>query len=258
VSLKKSFQENSKVMKKLDYVALISYLLLWILIDGPRNSNPIIFGSVFFYHFIALLIALLVHIQIVKKRFKFSIFYLGYLVVLAIATCVLKILIERLLWKFCASSFDYSLTVITYEGSDFFKQYSSLFKSYLIFFLFHELINKVSIQESKSSKKELDKKVLFIKSNKEIIQIPIIDIFYFEGLKDYVKVYSKKGVHITKRTLISLEGELDNEMFLRVQKSYIVNRMYIEKLKGNRIEINGNDIPIGAAYKESIKKIFSI
>jgi len=99
---------------------------------------------------------------------------------------------------------------------------------------------------------------LFIKSNKEIIQIQIMDIFYFEGLKDYVKIYSKNGMHITKRTLISLENELDNETFLRIQKSYIVNRIYIEKLKGNRIEINGNDIPIGAAYKDSIKKIFSI
>ncbi|WP_169301346.1 LytR/AlgR family response regulator transcription factor [Pontimicrobium aquaticum] len=171
----------------------------------------------------------------------------------------MKVIIERLLWEFCAFTFDYSLTVITYEGSDFLKQYSSLFKSYLIFFLFYELINNMfSNQKSKSSKKKLDEKVLFIKSNKEIIQIPIIDIFYFEGLRDYVKVYSKRGMHITKRTLISLESELDNEMFLRVQKSYIVNRTHIEKLKGNRIEINGNYIPIGAAYNESIKKIFSI
>jgi len=246
------------VIKKLDFILLASYLFFWMLIDGPRNSNPIIFSSILFYHFIALFLALLFHINIAKKRFGFSRFYLVYLVVLTIIACVLKILLERFIWEFCAYTFNYSLTVITYEGSDFFRKYSTLFKSYLIFFLFHELISKLFVQEPKPSKRDFNKNVLLIKSNKEIIKIPTIDIYYFEGLKDYVKIYSKNGMHITKRTLISLEDELDKEMFLRIQKSYIVNSMYIDKLKGNRIEINGNDIPIGSAYKDSIKKIFSI
>ena len=51
-----------------------------------------------------------------------------------------------------------------------------------------------------------------------------------------------------------LEGLLPGKWFIRAHRSYIVNFKKIKLIKGNLIEINGIEIPIGANYKDLLFK----
>ena len=46
--------------------------------------------------------------------------------------------------------------------------------------------------------------------------------------------------------------KLDNQHFVRIHKSFIVNLKKIEKLEGNRVIIAEKKLPIGTSYKQIV------
>lgn len=91
---------------------------------------------------------------------------------------------------------------------------------------------------------------LFVKSNKQLIQVQIEQIDYIEGLKDYVKIVVNGKQIITRESMKSIENLLSNNNFSRVHKSFIIPLEKISKIDGNRVFINDTEIPIGKTYKE--------
>ena len=49
-----------------------------------------------------------------------------------------------------------------------------------------------------------------------------------------------------------LEDALPQNAFLRVHRSFIVNLSKIKSVKGNSLEMEKADIPVGANYKERL------
>ncbi|MCJ8320177.1 MAG: response regulator transcription factor [Colwellia sp.] len=108
-----------------------------------------------------------------------------------------------------------------------------------------------AVEETKS-------KTLFIKVDKKLIQLAIDQISFLEAYGNYVKVWVNDKVYLTPRTLISFEKELvsDNEEFLRIHKSYIVQKSQIISIENKIIEMNNQQqIPVGKSYKHMIKLI---
>lgn len=98
---------------------------------------------------------------------------------------------------------------------------------------------------------------IFVKSDYENIKLNFDDIKYFEGLKDYIKIFtiSHKPI-LTLSNFKNIEKKLPENLFIRVHRSYIVSLKYINSVQRNRIIIDGIRIPIGQNYKdEFIKKI---
>ncbi|MDO9276845.1 MAG: LytTR family DNA-binding domain-containing protein [Lutibacter sp.] len=98
---------------------------------------------------------------------------------------------------------------------------------------------------------------IFVKSDYENIKLNFNDIKYFEGLKDYIKIFSTSHKPIlTLSNFKKIEEKLPEDLFIRVHRSYIVSLKYINSVQRNRILIDGVRIPIGQNYKdEFIKKI---
>lgn len=98
---------------------------------------------------------------------------------------------------------------------------------------------------------------IFVKSDYENIKLNFGDIKYFEGLKDYIKIFSTSHKPIlTLSNFKKIEEKLPEELFIRVHRSYIVSLKYINSVQRNRILIDGVRIPIGQNYKdEFLKKI---
>jgi two-component system, LytTR family, response regulator LytT len=97
---------------------------------------------------------------------------------------------------------------------------------------------------------------LFLKSDYKIKRINFQNIFYIEGLKEYVKVYtmlSEKPI-LSLSSLKILETKLPADKFMRVHRSFIVNLEKIETIDRSRIVFGKKYIPIGEQYKEKFQE----
>lgn len=103
---------------------------------------------------------------------------------------------------------------------------------------------------------------LFIKADYQVKRIDYSDILYFEGLKDYVKLYIQSADKpiVFHSTMKSLEEKLPTDRFMRIHRSYIVNLDKIKTIERDRILFGKERIPISKQYKdvfdEFVKKKF--
>lgn len=99
------------------------------------------------------------------------------------------------------------------------------------------------------------KDFLFVKSGYKQLKIALKDILYFEGLKDYVKIWIKDNPSpiLTLMTLKSLEQELPSKQFMRVNRSFIVSLNYIEEVERGLILINNVQITVSDQHKEKFQ-----
>ena len=70
-----------------------------------------------------------------------------------------------------------------------------------------------------------EKEFLFVKSEYKQLRIKLTDVLYFEGLKDYIKIWLKDNPKpiLTLMSLKTLEEELPETQFMRVHRSFIVS-----------------------------------
>jgi DNA-binding LytR/AlgR family response regulator len=98
-----------------------------------------------------------------------------------------------------------------------------------------------------------------IKADKKHMLLHLDELFYLESLGNYVKVWKDDGFLLTPRTLSSFEEQLSSETFIRIHKSFILNKKYVHYMEGNMIFLkNGQQLPIGKNYKASIKQLLDL
>ena len=98
---------------------------------------------------------------------------------------------------------------------------------------------------------------IYIKSDKKYILQDLDKIYYLESLGNYVKIWDDEKFWLTPRTLTSFESQLSSETFIRVHKSFIVNRAFVHYIEGNIIFLrNGKQLPLGKNYKHVVKLLF--
>lgn len=91
---------------------------------------------------------------------------------------------------------------------------------------------------------------LFIKADRRYHKIYFKDVWFVEGLKDYVIIHTKNQKLITAMNLKSMHQKLPLEDFMRVSKSYVVNLEYIDSFDNHTLYINESEIPLGEVYKK--------
>ncbi|WP_353719278.1 LytTR family DNA-binding domain-containing protein [Dyadobacter sp. 676] len=97
---------------------------------------------------------------------------------------------------------------------------------------------------------------LYIKSDKKLVQMRLDEVYYLESLGNYVKVWARDHFLLTQRTLASFEEQLPAEGFIRIHKSFILNKKFVHYIEGNMIRLlNGKVLPLGKTFKH-ITKLF--
>ena len=94
---------------------------------------------------------------------------------------------------------------------------------------------------------------IFVKSEYKLLQIQLDDIRYIEGLKDYVKIYTEESPHpiLSLMNMKAIEQMLPSSRFIRVHRSFIVQKSKIREIERNRIVFGDVYIPIGDSYKQA-------
>ena len=81
-------------------------------------------------------------------------------------------------------------------------------------------------------------------------------ILFIEGLKDYSILQLEDQRIITKMNLKNIHEQLPDKLFLRVNKSYIVNTSHIDSFDTNDVYIKTYEIALGGSYKRSFFEEF--
>jgi DNA-binding LytR/AlgR family response regulator len=95
---------------------------------------------------------------------------------------------------------------------------------------------------------------IFLKTSGKVYKIMHADLLYAEAQGNYTKIVTTKGTIGPKMPFSGLEELLPASRFLRVHRSFLVNKSMISHIEGNRIFINQTEIPIGSIYKEAMLK----
>ena len=125
---------------------------------------------------------------------------------------------------------------------------------------FLKSINKVKNLLNRNSNLKQENKIghIFVKEDYRLLKINHNDIFYIEGMKDYVKIFIPNKTVITHITMKRIEELLPADSFYRIHKSFIVRFDAIKAINGNTIEtINNSKISIGLQYREKIMNLLN-
>ncbi len=107
------------------------------------------------------------------------------------------------------------------------------------------------------SKKELDNPIeeeIFIKKGSSLVKIKIKEVIYVEALENYVTLVTNDDRFTIHFTMKGIENHLPSGYFVRVHRSYIVNKSMIQSIKENSLDLKVGsglvNIPVGKSFRD--------
>ena len=93
---------------------------------------------------------------------------------------------------------------------------------------------------------------IFVKSDYKLVQVDLKKIMYIEGLKDYIKIYTEDASKpiLSLMSMKAMEELLPSSRFIRVHRSFIVQKDKIRVIDRGRIVFDKTYIPISDSYKQ--------
>lgn len=110
-------------------------------------------------------------------------------------------------------------------------------------------------EKDKSQVEQVDNNFIFIKSDRRYFKVDFKDILFIEALKDYVIIQTVKQRLITRLSLKAIYEMLPQTIFLKPNRSYIINKEHIESFSNNDIFIDKYEIAISNAYRDLLFEI---
>lgn len=99
---------------------------------------------------------------------------------------------------------------------------------------------------------------LFIKTDYRIRKVDLDSIFYIEALRDYIAIHLHTSRILTLESMKKMEELLPAGQFIRIHKSYIINKDKIEFLSRGKVIINKAHLPVGNTYKERFQQLIGL
>ena len=112
--------------------------------------------------------------------------------------------------------------------------------------------NLLGMATEESAQPKLTDGILTVKADRRYVRIRVDDIVYVEGLKDYIVIHTTSKKVVTRMKIKEVEEMLPEDSFMRINRSYIVNREAIDSFDNNDIVIGDREIAIGATYRNTV------
>lgn len=91
-----------------------------------------------------------------------------------------------------------------------------------------------------------------VKADHKTHRLKYSDINYIEGAREYVTYHLQEGRLMSLEALKNLEQSLPDN-FVRIHKSYIVNKNNISSKGNHWITVAGKELPVGKSYRQQVK-----
>jgi len=121
---------------------------------------------------------------------------------------------------------------------------------------FARCLQKFLKLQGKSKSDEAEKEFVFLRVDGKLVKIFFKDIKYIESRKDYVMIYTSRGMLMPHMTMKGIAELLPTGLFKRVHRSFIVAVECVIKVSSFSIELEKKLIPVGEKYKKEVVKFF--
>jgi len=97
---------------------------------------------------------------------------------------------------------------------------------------------------------------IFIKKGSSLVKLKLREIVYVEALENYVTLNTGTDKYTIHFTMKAIESQLPSGVFIRVHRSYIINKKMIQAIKENSLDImvgqTLKNIPVGKSFRDSL------
>ncbi len=103
----------------------------------------------------------------------------------------------------------------------------------------------------------LGEDTLFIKDGHNHIKLQLYDIIYLEALKDYTGIVTRQKKYCVLTPLSHLLKEKTFRNFIRIHRSYAVQKHFISRITPKEVQVNDTLLPVGRSYKEEVDRLLA-
>jgi DNA-binding LytR/AlgR family response regulator len=97
---------------------------------------------------------------------------------------------------------------------------------------------------------------IFIKKGSSLVKLKLKEIVFVEALENYVTLNTNTDKYTIHFTMKAIENQLPSGVFLRVHRSFIINKSMIQAIKETSLDImvghTVKNIPVGKSFKDSL------
>jgi DNA-binding LytR/AlgR family response regulator len=97
---------------------------------------------------------------------------------------------------------------------------------------------------------------IFIKKGSSLVKLKLKDIIFIEALENYVTLTTQDDKFTIHFTMKAIESQVPSGIFIRVHRSYIINKSMIQAIKENSLDLTvGNaikSIPVGKSFRDDL------
>lgn len=106
------------------------------------------------------------------------------------------------------------------------------------------------------------KEILTVKDGSQLKNIPFTEIQYLEAFDNYIKIHTELKTFLTRGTLKSMEKALTSSQFIRIHRSFIVNKEQVQsadRLQNGDVNLHlqsGQVLRMSRTYRQKLALLF--
>ena len=121
---------------------------------------------------------------------------------------------------------------------------------------FAKAIDKTVRYFSRKEVTNTDDEEIFIKKGSSLVKLKLRDIVYIEALENYVTLVTSNDKFTIHFTMKAIENQLPSGVFIRVHRSFIINKSMIQTISEGSLDLNVGgtlkSIPVGKSFRDSL------
>ena len=205
---------------------------------------PVILGTSYFFNYF------LVPRYLFKQRFFLFGLYSFYMFVVSLCLEMIAAISALLLTVYYGINENAVLftDVFTMAGILYFIV---LFTSFILL-IKHYFVDQRAIGSLEEKQAQIDRGYFTVRSNRQTSRIKYDELVYLESLGDYIEFHLANGSCVSSKEKISHMEDKLPEGFLRIHRSFIVNRSKISSFAMDHVMMGVKELPISRSYKQKV------
>jgi DNA-binding LytR/AlgR family response regulator len=107
------------------------------------------------------------------------------------------------------------------------------------------------------SPEKADPADLVIKKGRTTVRLSYAKIMWVEASRNYTTIHlAGKEKKVIRISLSEFQKQLHSAAFIRIHKSYIINKKYLTEVNRGAVFLNGTKLPVGRTYLKQVIHLF--